>query len=137
MIIVKMILLVLWVKFAMETNALVNDYIFNNNNKIWLIIFEFKDGCRNDANCRFEEACVSKKCQNPCTLYGACGVNAICKPLNHDRVCSCVPDYTGDPKILCERIVTPPECTSDSQCPLENLCQNQRCIGMFINRIKK
>ncbi|CAG2101907.1 unnamed protein product, partial [Medioppia subpectinata] len=85
------------------------------------------DGCRNDANCRFEESCIAKKCQNPCNLFGACGVNAVCKPLNHDRVCTCIPDFTGDPKALCERILPPPECTSDPQCPLEHICQNQRC----------
>ncbi|KAI2804698.1 hypothetical protein BLOT_003686 [Blomia tropicalis] len=86
------------------------------------------DGCRNDANCRFEESCINKQCRNPCTLFGACGQNALCKPLNHDRVCTCIPDFTGDPRIQCERIIPPPECTSDSQCPQEHMCQNQRCI---------
>lgn len=86
------------------------------------------EGCRNDANCRFEESCLNKQCQNPCQLFGACGLNALCKPLNHDRICTCVPGFTGDPRVQCERILPPPECTSDSQCPQEHVCQSQRCI---------
>ncbi|RWS29323.1 hypothetical protein B4U80_00125, partial [Leptotrombidium deliense] len=86
------------------------------------------DGCRTDGNCRYEEACINKICQNPCTIYGACGVNALCKPANHDRVCSCLPEFTGDPKIHCEKIKPPPECVNDYQCPLEHICQNENCL---------
>ena len=85
------------------------------------------EGCRNDANCKFDESCINKVCQNPCTIYGACGVNALCKSVNHDRICSCKHDYTGDPKILCERIQPPPDCEDDSHCPLEHICQNDHC----------
>lgn len=95
------------------------DYIINCIN--------FSDGCRNDANCRFEESCINKQCQNTCELFGACGQNALCKPMNHDRVCTCSPDYTGDPRILCERILPPPECFADSECPSEHICKNERC----------
>lgn len=51
--------------------------------------------------------------------------------MNHDRICTCVPGFTGDPRHSCEHISPPPECTSDSQCPQEHICQNQRCVGMF------
>ncbi|KAI1292053.1 Latent-transforming growth factor beta-binding protein 4 [Halotydeus destructor] len=86
------------------------------------------EGCHSDANCKFEQACINKVCQNPCNIFGACGINAVCKPSNHDRVCSCLADFTGDPKSLCERIKPPPECTADPQCPLGQICSNERCL---------
>ncbi|OTF84222.1 hypothetical protein BLA29_008012, partial [Euroglyphus maynei] len=91
------------------------------------------DGCRNDANCRFEETCINKQCQNPCELFGACGQNALCKPLNHDRICTCIPDFTGDPRISCERVLPPPECFSDVECPTEHICKNQHGCRSTLN----
>lgn len=85
------------------------------------------EGCRKDSNCKFEEACINKLCQNPCSIYKACGLNAVCKPINHDRQCTCKPEFTGDPKVLCERIPPPPECLEDSQCPLEHICTSNKC----------
>lgn len=85
-------------------------------------------GCRNDLHCKFDESCIYKQCQNPCTIYGACGSNAVCKPVNHDRQCSCLPDFTGDAKVSCERIRPPPECTIDQQCPLGSICSNEACV---------
>ena len=85
-------------------------------------------GCRNDGHCKFEEACINKVCQNPCNIYGACGVNAVCKAINHDRVCTCLPEFTGEPKSQCERIKPPPECSTDNECLLGQICSGDRCI---------
>lgn len=87
------------------------------------------DGCRSDVHCKFEQACINKICQSPCNIYGACGINAACKAVNHDRVCSCLPEFSGDPKSLCERAKPPPECTMDSACHLGQICTNERCVA--------
>lgn len=47
--------------------------------------------------------CINHICQNPCTVYGACGHNAICKAINHERICTCAPGYSGNPHTLCTR----------------------------------
>ena len=86
-------------------------------------------GCRSDLHCHFEEACINKVCQNPCSVYGACGSNSACKPVNHDRVCSCLPDFTGDPRTSCEKVKPPPECTSDNQCLLGQICDFEKCVS--------
>ncbi|GBN12717.1 Fibrillin-2 [Araneus ventricosus] len=85
-------------------------------------------GCRTDANCRFEETCINHVCQNPCSIYGACGQNAICKAINHDRICACAPGFSGNPHTLCSRIPVLPECIVDRNCSLSQICQSQRCV---------
>lgn len=47
--------------------------------------------------------CINHICQNPCSVYGACGHNAICKAINHERICTCAPGYSGNPHTLCTR----------------------------------
>lgn len=44
-------------------------------------------------------ACVNKKCRDPCA--GACGTDALCEVVNHNPVCYCRQDMTGDPFIRC------------------------------------
>ncbi|UYV71427.1 dp [Cordylochernes scorpioides] len=85
-------------------------------------------GCRDDANCRFAEKCINHLCQNPCTVYGACGHNAICKPINHDRECICQPGYTGDPRVQCVKVLVFEECAEDKNCVPGHICQGTRCI---------
>lgn len=79
-------------------------------------------GCTNDAGCRFEHSCINGQCRNPCEIFGACGVNAICTPQEHDRVCSCPPDWSGDARLMCEPFITPSSCRSDHECPTGHLC---------------
>lgn len=52
-------------------------------------------------------ACLHYHCVDPCK--GTCGVQAECRVINHNPICSCLPGYTGDPFIRCTPApVTPP-----------------------------
>lgn len=58
---------------------------------------------------------------NPC-VPSPCGPNSICKSINSQAVCSCVPGFIGMPP-SCR-----PECIMSSECPLHQACVNQKCI---------
>lgn len=49
----------------------------------------------------------------------SCGPNAQC---NDNGVCTCMPNYFGDPYSFCK-----PECTMNSDCSQTRACINQRC----------
>lgn len=51
------------------------------------------------SDCSRDRHCKNQKCVDPCP--GTCGINAICKVINHSPVCSCNHGYTGDPFIRC------------------------------------
>ncbi|XP_064459913.1 uncharacterized protein LOC135370150 isoform X1 [Ornithodoros turicata] len=84
-------------------------------------------GCRNNENCPFLEVCLRGVCQDPCKVYGACGINAVCKAINHDRVCACLPDHTGDPRHRCVKDIPPPECVRDEDCSYGRICERNKC----------
>lgn len=44
-------------------------------------------------------ACLKNRCVDPCR--GTCGVQAQCRVINHNPICSCLPGFTGDPFIRC------------------------------------
>lgn len=50
-----------------------------------------------------------------------CGPNSQCREVNQQAVCSCIEGFMGSPP-LCR-----PECTSNSECPLNLACLNQKC----------
>lgn len=50
--------------------------------------------CTTDSECSSNLACRNERCVDPCP--GACGINAICQPVNHNPMCTCVPGYEGD-----------------------------------------
>jgi hypothetical protein len=56
--------------------------------------------CVTSSECPQDKACVREKCIDPCP--GTCGLNARCKVLNHNPICTCSPGYTGDPFIQCQ-----------------------------------
>ncbi|XP_022668562.1 uncharacterized protein LOC111253451 isoform X4 [Varroa destructor] len=86
-------------------------------------------GCRTDHHCGFLQACIRQTCQDPCKQYGACGLNAVCRAWNHDRICSCLPDHTGDPKQHCVKVLPPPpECVHDTECHYGRICELNKCI---------
>ncbi|KAL1451866.1 hypothetical protein WDU94_006202 [Cyamophila willieti] len=58
---------------------------------------------------------------NPCQP-SPCGPNSQCREVNHQAVCSCLPNYFGSPP-ACR-----PECTVNSDCPLDKACFNQKCV---------
>lgn len=55
--------------------------------------------CTTSAECELKKACNNYKCINPC--IGACGVGALCEVVNHNPICSCPKDFTGDPFTRC------------------------------------
>lgn len=48
-----------------------------------------------------------------------CGSNALCR----NGVCSCLPEYHGDPYYGCR-----PECVQNPDCPLDKACNRNKCF---------
>lgn len=84
-------------------------------------------GCRDSQGCASDESCINRICQNPCSLYGVCGRNAICKPNSHTAICTCPHGYKGNPNVLCTE--APPQCLKDSECVLGQICENTQCVS--------
>lgn len=61
--------------------------------------------CMIDAQCSFDKACINQKCVDPCP--GICGLNAMCRAINHNPICNCLPRYNGDPFDRCLLIPEP------------------------------
>lgn len=55
--------------------------------------------CIINSECLPDKACVNQRCIDPCP--DTCGLNANCKVINHSPVCSCPPNYEGDPFNKC------------------------------------
>lgn len=98
-------------------------------------------GCRPEcvisSDCSRDKACVNNKCLDPCP--GVCGFGARCQVINHSPVCSCPPDYQGDPFVGCFQ--RPPEtpkdpcnpspCNRNGQCRVVNgvpICTYPECV---------
>lgn len=81
--------------------------------------------CHNDLDCASEKACIGGYCQDPCSMRGVCGTNALCKTVLHRPRCSCPNCYVGRPDINC----TPDAMCQDQSTPrpkdptLENTCR--------------
>jgi hypothetical protein len=80
-------------------------------------------GCKSDFECRDDQACINRECQNPC-LYEDCGTNAICEARNHRANCICPPNHTGNPRFECR----PYECLVDPDCHVTLACRNEKCV---------
>lgn len=55
--------------------------------------------CMVSSDCGQNTACMNQKCVDPCP--GTCGMNAQCKVINHNPICSCTTGYSGDPFVRC------------------------------------
>ena len=55
--------------------------------------------CIVSTDCPLSEACSNQKCVNPCP--GSCGFRALCNVVNHNPICNCPSDLTGDPFVQC------------------------------------
>lgn len=62
----------------------------------------------------------------PCTP-SPCGPHSQCQEVNGLASCSCMPEFSGSPP-YCK-----PECTSNSECPSNLACINQKCKDPCIN----
>lgn len=92
--------------------------------------------CSNDLECPNEKACIDLKCIDPCTLRGACGINALCKTVLHRPRCSCPQCYVGmanticHPDSRCDSTQPRPStnefnCSGDEDCPTTLACNAQ------------
>ena len=55
--------------------------------------------CIVSTDCPLSEACSNQKCVNPCP--GSCGFRSLCNVVNHNPICNCPSDLTGDPFVQC------------------------------------
>lgn len=55
--------------------------------------------CMSSSDCSQDRSCVNERCKDPCP--GTCGNNALCRVVNHNPICSCMPGFTGDPFTRC------------------------------------
>lgn len=55
--------------------------------------------CTINSECPADKSCINQKCIDPCP--GVCGLNAICRTVNHNPICSCMYGYVGDPFTRC------------------------------------
>lgn len=64
-------------------------------------------GCRPhcvlSADCPRSFACVNSECIDPCK--NACGMRAFCQVINHNPICFCLNGMTGNPLIICNKIL--------------------------------
>lgn len=56
--------------------------------------------CVTNSDCDKARACLNNKCKDPCP--GTCGINAVCRVINHAPSCSCLPGYSGNPLSSCQ-----------------------------------
>lgn len=66
------------------------------------------EGCRPEcvlhSDCPQNLACISNKCQDPCSGYWLAqdtGSNSYCQTVNHMPKCNCFNGYAGDPYDNC------------------------------------
>lgn len=55
--------------------------------------------CVVSAECPVDKACIAQKCSDPCP--GTCGLHARCNIINHNPICTCPPNFVGDPFVRC------------------------------------
>lgn len=82
---------------------------------------EVAGACSADSECPETEACVNRRCRDPCS----CGKNANCFVRNHRPICSCLEGYQGNPEIACFSV----ECRRDSECMPDKSCINNSCVN--------
>ena len=93
--------------------------------------------CTSDSDCTLDKSCNRNRgeCFNPCSLRAACGVNALCRVVNHAPRCECPECYKGRPHLGCKldsRCSTKPEpegrgCANNQDCPSALYCEAGEC----------
>lgn len=86
--------------------------------------------CQFNEDCANDEACdrLNRVCRKVCDAE-TCAETAICRGQNHQPICECRHETTGNPYVACEEVRRPPEpeCSSDQDCPTKLACFNGRC----------
>lgn len=65
--------------------------------------------CTVSSECPADRSCINQQCVDPCP--GVCGINAMCRAVNHNPICSCMYGFVGDPFVQC---VQPSKSSSSS-----------------------
>ncbi len=60
--------------------------------------------CTLNSECPRNLACINDKCKDPCP--GSCGSYTTCTVNNHQPICTCYEQYTGDPFSSCSPIIS-------------------------------
>ena len=81
--------------------------------------------CVVNSECPQTRACYKYKCTDPCP--GTCGLGAQCRVINHNPLCSCPSDMTGDPFIRCYPAIREPQPPFDV---IKNPCVPNPC-GLY------
>lgn len=100
-----------------------------------------KPECVVSSECPQNKACYKYKCANPCN--GACGINAKCQVINHNPICNCPNELTGDPFTRCYEIpislpppvsdpCQPSPCGPNSMCKESNDQASCSCLPTYI-----
>ena len=119
------------------------------------VINVIQGSCTTDRNCPATEVCDNGQCRDPCSLKGACGLNAFCSVENHRKQCVCPQDFTGNPEVECVRIpstcyssldcpgplqcsdgICQPPCSTDEDCALNERCLQGLCMCKYCSRFK-
>ncbi|XP_054268495.1 stabilin-2-like isoform X2 [Macrosteles quadrilineatus] len=81
--------------------------------------------CTDDSMCTTDKSCIGHNCVDPCLNY--CGINTVCRVVNHQPVCACLKGFFYNQDIGCspKRI---PECQTNSYCPEDRSCRLQKCV---------
>ncbi|XP_026683575.1 LOW QUALITY PROTEIN: neurogenic locus Notch protein-like [Diaphorina citri] len=90
-------------------------------------------GCRVHSDCPQDKSCIDGQCRDPCAkgspgdnLRPTCGVNALCRVVEHRPVCLCPDNYQGDPTDRCEsyRCKQDSDCEPGKSCRGDGVCRN-------------
>lgn len=85
-----------------------------------------RSGCRSDQDCSGKHRCSDRRCVPVCP---ACGIGADCYAIDHRPICECPAGLSGDPQNSCILV----GCRSDSDCPSERACVNDKCVDPCAN----
>lgn len=99
--------------------------------------------CMSVSDCPLSKTCLNERCIDPCP--GMCGLNAECRVVNHNAICSCPRYYAGDAMTRCvpiaigkppmddERVspCVPTPCGPNSNCVVQNGNPSCSCLPEF------
>lgn len=95
---------------------------------------EVQPECRKDGDCPSHLACLSNKCENPCTALEPCRRPSECQVVGslpvRTMICICPSGYISSGSGTCQPTTPVKEiggCVSDSDCPTDKSCDKGIC----------